>query len=419
MGVLAIDFGTTHTLAAECLPNSLPLVLEPRQQNARIMKTVLFATGAKDWFVGSQALQMYDECFGEGRYFRSIKKYLPDPAFTHTVVFGKVFKIQDIIAKFLATIKDRAESQTGVQFSTLVLGRPARFSAVAEEDLLAETRLREAATLVGFRHIRFCFEPVAVAYKVAKAQRQEQLMVVADLGGGTSDFTVCKMPSLRPFSAQDVLSIGAVSVAGDAFDSDLVRYQLSSELGLDITYQLPSSFHATPLPSAFVDKVSSPADFNLLASQRSWQVLEHAFRYGLKAQQKQNLRQLMTLLKDHLGYPFFREVERTKILLSQETEVQFLFDSLDVHVQRSIAQADYEQDITPNANRILTCLDETLKAAKVSPSDIHTVYCTGGTSQMPMIKNALQSRFGREKMVEFSTFDGVIQGLSVFGNQLS
>jgi hypothetical chaperone protein len=187
---------------------------------------------------------------------------------------------------------------------------------------------------------------------------------------------------------------------------------------MDVTYQLPSSFHATPLPSAFLDKVSSPADFNLLASQRSWQVLEHALRYGLQAQQKRNLKQLMTLLKDHLGYPFFREVERAKILLSQEAEVQFLFESLDVHIQRSIAQESYEKDISPNADKILACLDESLKSAGVFPSDIHTVYCTGGTSQMPMIKKALQSRFGSNKIVEFSTFDGVIQGLSVYGSSL-
>lgn len=430
MAMLAIDFGTTNTLAAECVPGARPLPIDPGGPDSQIMKSVFFASSAKeqDWHVGSDAFRAYDECFGEGRYLRSIKKYLPDPSFTGTVVFGKSFSIEQIIGKLLTRVRCRAEEHTGKEFDSAVMGRPGRFSFDDTEDALAQERLRSAARLAGFREVVFCYEPVAVAYKVAAglhavgdnlpssgSGKRGRSVLIVDLGGGTSDFTVCRMGSGRSFGADDVLSVGAISVAGDAFDGALVRHHLAFELGLDVTYQLPTATHAMSLPSAFIAKISSPADFNMLASQQSWQVLEHALRFGKEADRRTKLKRLMILLQDRLGYPFFQEVERVKIELSAKMREKFLFSTLGAEVNADILRADYEENILPMAAKIVETMDATVARSGLNMTQIDQVFCTGGTSRIPAIREALRERFAPDRISDFSTFEGVIQGLSEFG----
>ena len=187
---------------------------------------------------GANAVREFVANGFRGRLIRSVKRHLPSRSFTKTRIGHQFATLEDLIGAFLRSMRESACRHFDADVRRVVLGRPARFSNEPEEDALAETRLSAAARKAGFEEVTFCPEPLAAAYDFVEDLAVKRTVLIADLGGGTSDYTLVRMDA-DGFRPEDVLGIGGVSVAGDAIDGSLVRSEIAPHLGSQAKYRVP------------------------------------------------------------------------------------------------------------------------------------------------------------------------------------
>lgn len=410
---MAIDFGTSNSLLAAANAKEVfqPIPLDESAVDPTVLRSVLFTPERGKWFFGDTAIAQYQQHAAEGRLFRSIKKYLPDASFNGTQVHGAFRSLVDLIGYFLKHMRERAEMHFGASCTSVVMGRPALFSGNPEADKLAESRLEAAARLAGFKSISFLAEPVAAAYEFRHRLSSEQNVLIADFGGGTSDFTVLRMGP-RDMKESDVLAMGGVSVAGDMFDGSIMRHMIAPYFGSNLIYRLPMGSNDLRLPTNLITRMCSPADMALLLRSDLMTFLKDAQRWSLTPDDSSRLNRLFALVEEHLGYALFRAIEQSKISLSEKTSCWFEFDHPGVEVKEEIFSADFRVHSQSNVDRIMATMDETVKSSGLGYDEIDVVCCTGGTAKLPSLRQELIKRLGKEKLQEHRHFHSVVGGLA-------
>lgn len=411
--IYAIDFGTTNSLLAAADERSVhpPIALDPFARDPSILRTVLYFPDAQRCFYGAQGIAEYTASGGQGRLIRSIKKHLPSRSFVGTYIEERPMNLEDLIGAFLGELRARANRHFEVDVTRVVLGRPARFSADDGDDLYAQSRLERAARSAGFTEIAFCPEPIAAAREFRSTLRERKVVLVGDFGGGTSDFTVLQMHD-GPFAPSDVLAIGGVALAGDAFDSALMRRHVGKHFGTEVKYRVPFGENVMQMPPALMEKICTPADASLLQSADAMSFLRNLKDWSIGATDRRAIDQLLTFVEDRLGFQVFEAIEGTKRALSGRDEALFHYDYPTIEIDELIERAAFEQSSVRVTDAIVTELDATLKRAGLSPSEVDIVCCTGGTARLAAVEGALAQRFGREKLTQFANFHSVILGLS-------
>ena len=235
----AIDFGTSNSLLCGVTPRAVdaPLALDPAAADASEFRSILFFSDSHEWHFGAEALERYVAEGMHGRFLRSLKRFLPMPSFEETRIGSKSVKLEELIGVFLRDMRRRANAHYGCDVRRALLGRPARFAERDEDDALAETRLEAAAHFAGFSEVHFCPEPIAAAYDFRSRLTEPKVVLVADFGGGTSDYTVARL--VPGESEADVLAIGGISIAGDALDGSIMRHKASRHFGSQVKYRVP------------------------------------------------------------------------------------------------------------------------------------------------------------------------------------
>ena len=225
---VGIDFGTTNSAVAIAdeagAVNVLPLPA-PGGGVASTWRSILYfesGEGPGDVLVsaGTPAMERYAESGGQGRLVQSIKSHLASELFSGTSAMGRHYRIEDLIALFLRKLREAVDTDLGRR---AVVGRPVRYwgaETLADEER-ALARMRTALALAGFDDVTFEYEPVAAAHRYAAGLDHEELVVIADFGGGTSDFSVVRVGAGRP---AEVLATSGVAIAGDSFDARLVDH---------------------------------------------------------------------------------------------------------------------------------------------------------------------------------------------------
>ena len=417
--IYAIDYGTSNSLLAVCDPSGThdPLPIDPTSSDPTVLKSVLYSPHKGEWFFGSQAIREYTSHGAAGRLLRSIKKYLPDRDFDGTSIHGRRYNLPDLIAVFLKTMRERANQHTGRDVTAVLLGRPAAFSLDDRADQLAEDRLRLAAQAAGFKYVEFCPEPVAAAYEFRHSLTEPKTVLIADFGGGTSDFSVVKLGQ-QTFRKEDVLAIGGVAMAGDMFDSAIMKHLIAPHFGSEVVYRLPLGSNDLKLPRRLINKLCSPADISFLGRRDINSLLRDAQKWSLSEQDSQKMERLFLLVEEHLGYELFRQIEKIKIHLSQEGSTYFEFAYPGIDIREQVVSSDFKSASHPVVESIVKCLDQTIKAAQVQTGDIDIVCCTGGTAQIPALSWELGRRFGPEKLRQHRHFHSVISGLTERAKEL-
>ena len=135
-------------------------------------------------------------------------------------------------------------------------------------------------------------------------------------------------------------------------------------------------------------------------------------RWSLGDDDRRRMDQLFTLVEDTLGFHVFESIERAKRELSGAEHAEVVFEYPTIDVREAITRVEFERVTAAQTESILAALDETLGAARVTPSDIDLVCCTGGTAMVPHIARALRARFGAAKMRALTTFHSVVHGLA-------
>ena len=406
---LGIDFGTSNSAMALRVAGN-PARLIPLEGEMLAMPTALFFHAEElSTHYGRDAMSQYLEG-EEGRLMRSLKSLLGSALLQDkTVVHGNLVSYQDIIALFLRHLATRAQKELGQMPERVVLGRPVHFvDDDPERDALAEGALREAAHRAGFAQVQFQLEPIAAALDYEQRLDRESVVLVVDIGGGTSDFTVVRLGPERiahPDRSVDVLATTGVHIGGTDFDQRLNLELLQPLLGL--------RHHGKS-----GREVPSRVFFDL----STWHLIQ--WLYTAKAvREAQNLRtdyqderlhaRLMTVLEERLGHRLANTMEQGKIAVSQSGAAQTLdLGWLENQLQAQATPELLDLHLQPALARVVACAEECLRRAGVPARALDAIYLTGGSSALRPLRSALRAAFPDTPQVEGDLFGGVASGLA-------
>ncbi len=413
MSFHAVDFGTSNSLLNYVSDDGTitPVPLSP--DGSFVLRSLFYTPEQNKWFFGNEAIDEYVARDGEGRFFRSVKKFLPEPSYNGTEVFNKKMKISDLVAVMLGEMRKRANKFTGVDTKKVVLGRPALYSLIPENDKLAQDRMEAAARLAGYEEIVFCPEPIAAGLDYIAGDNEEKIILITDFGGGTSDFTLMKIHRGQ-FSREDILGLSGIFSAGDVLDGMMMRDFISPHFGSKYEYQFPGGSNVLQFPRGLLKLMCSPAHITHLRERDTWEFLQHINKFALSDLDKVRMQNLFNLVECQLGFPLFNEIEKTKIKLGKDKVVPFEFHTMGVEISESIDVLDYRGSVGPTVEDIMNTMMEVFTQSGKKPEDVAQVCLTGGTSQFPMIKERLAKVFGKEKLREHNIYQSVVNGLAKF-----
>ncbi|WP_136806241.1 Hsp70 family protein [Desulfosediminicola flagellatus] len=423
MGIaFGIDFGTSNSsLSINVDGKTQAIDLDDSNDNTKLLRSIIFYDYFEHtYFFGQHAIDRYIETDADGRYIQSVKSYLPDLSFKDTQIGGRTFTLEKIISLILEKIKMAGESQIGCEVDDVVIGRPVIFSEIEDEENMAQERLIAAAKLAGFKNIHLEYEPIAAAmcYEQQVAATDEQVVLVCDFGGGTSDFSVIKVGKnhigQNHDRKQDILSLGGIYIGGDTLDSLLMWEEVATEFGKNVKLSYPMSNSLVNMPLSIMSKLKKWHLTPLLNTPKMIKVLREIKGY---ADQPQYIENLLSLIENNYGYTLFKAIEKTKIDLSSMNNSSINYVDYNISIHRPITIERYNAIITHAINKIENCIIETVSDAGLRLGDIDKVILTGGTSNVSLISTFLDSTFGPQKTIKTDTFTSVGQGLGICGSR--
>ncbi len=358
---------------------------------------------------GPWAIDQFLELTGDCRLIQSFKTFAASPLFTNTLIYGRRIGFEELLSSFLSRLCVHA----GADFpKRVVIGRPVKFAGSAPDEAIARARYEAALRAVGFDEIHHVYEPVAAAYFFAQRLQGDATILVADFGGGTSDFSIVRF-SLGP-SGLDYkpLAHSGVGVAGDAFDYRIIDQVVARAFGKGSEYM--SWGKVLPVPNGYFNKFSRWNELSIMRHSRDYRELEQLVRSSLDPDR---LRAFLAFLDADAGYAMYRAVSSTKLQLSNAEEAAFSFHVADVDIERTIKRADFEKWIAPELTQIDACVDRALHDARLEESAIDRVFLTGGTSFVPAVRAQFEQRFGRAKIETGDQLVSIAYGLALIAGQ--
>jgi hypothetical chaperone protein len=416
MSFYAVDFGTSNSLLSFISENGTITPIPLEKDSSFVLRSLLYTPEQNTWHFGKEAINEYITNDGEGRFFRSVKKFLPENNYTGTTVFNKTMTISEIIAVFLGEMRKRANKFTNKNIEKIVLGRPALYSLDKNDDQLAEDRMRKAAELAGFKVVIFCPEPVAAGLDYNTQTSDQKIVLIADFGGGTSDFTLMKIHNGN-YSQDDILGLSGLFKAGDAFDGVMMKDFIAPHFGSRFEYKIPGGNNILTFPRQLLNKICSPAHITHLRERDTWEYLQHIQKFALSSEGAKHMHQLFTLVECQLGFPLFDKIEKAKVELGTFKETNFHFTYPGIEIDQLLERIKYDQSITPTVEEIMKAMQEVFIQSGLNFSDVDQVCLTGGTSQLPLIRNKLSETFGAEKLIDYNIYQSVVNGLAQYAKR--
>jgi hypothetical chaperone protein len=418
---VGMDFGTTNSavaVASEEGPAAVAQFSTAAGPVSTLRSVLAFeknrrgAIGRTVPLVGHEAIDAYLQGDDDCRFLQSFKSYLTSRVFTGTSIHGASYTLEELIALIVTRLRDHAALATGAEVKRVVAGRPVRFVAEGgeQEDDFATGRLKEAFAKAGILEVVFDYEPVAAAYYYEKGLTRDETVLVADFGGGTSDFCLIRLgPGRARFNRPEdaIIGTGGVGIAGDAFDRRIVQYGLSPHFGRDASFE--SDGKILPVPAWIYGKLERWHHIGFLNIPSTLRLLRELER---KVDRPDQLGQLLALIEHNLGYHLYRSVEQAKIDLSGTNATDFIFDHDPVEIRRRITRAEFEGWIAPELAAIENCVDALLGSTGLRPEKVDRVFLTGGSSLVPAVRAIFASRFGEAKLSAGGEFISVASGLA-------
>ena len=419
-----LDFGTTNSALALAHANSA--VELARFGAGSTFRSILYfeedeasKSGKLRVVAGPDAIQSYLNARAPGRLIQSTKSYLASRLFSQTQIFNQTFSLEELIGALLRYLRKSAETQFGDLGGKLVAGRPVHFSGTKTQadDDFALARLRKAFANAGFDEVHFLPEPVAAAYKYRQRLDHDELVLIADFGGGTSDFSLVKLQPAQASTSElsdrvigQVIANAGVGIAGDTFDSKLVRHLVAPMLGLGSEYK--SQFgKVLPVPNWLYEHLERWHYLSFLKTRKNMELLKQ-IRFQALAPEK--LDALIDLVDHDLGYRLYQAIEAVKCSLSEQSTSQFHFKEAAIDIQKSVARGDFEQWIGAEVGAIATCVDRLLTNCNVAAGDVDAVFMTGGSSFVPAIRKIFESKFPKAPIRAGQEFTSVAEGLALY-----
>ncbi len=410
--ILAVDFGTSNSLAGASVDGkrieALPLDLTA--QDPTLMRSILFFPNRDQCFYGSTAIEKYLEGELEGRIFRSFKSHLPNRSYLGTAIENRVLPLEDLIGLFLLEIKRRAEKILDSEIDTVLLGRPAQYSADPVADGFAIHRMSKAAEFAKFKHIHFMPEPLAAALDFRRQLTAEKIVLVGDFGGGTSDFTLIR---IGPFAhkKENVLGLAGCALAGDALDSLFMSHRLNEFFGAKAHYKMLFGSNLLTMPPIIMERLNKPAHIVHLREKATYEFIKEVRKGTQSKTDQEAIDRLLVLVDDQQIFSLFEKIETTKRELSMQSKSNLSFDYPGIEISCDFSLGDFADWSHDTKEKIFASLDECLKQASLKPEQVDLVCLTGGSAQVKMIRDEFVQRFGEDRLQTQRHFHSVLSGL--------
>lgn len=426
---IGIDFGTTNSSVAIITEGELHLLSFPSLQGlTESYRSVLYLeqhrhagrTQLKS-FTGPLAIEHYLHAESPGRLIQSLKSYLPSRSLTGTEVFGRRYTLEELIARILTDLRLSIERHIGEPVRHATVGRPVRFvsAETEEDDAFAVSRLEMAFKQAGFDSVSFEYEPIGAAYAYESSLTHDELILIGDFGGGTSDFSLLHVgPGVRARGrrGKDLLGNAGLGLAGDAFDARIVRKLVSPVLGSD-SFERTFS-HAADRPAPIIPAVPAWIYANLerwhyLSFLKTRNVTEMLRAAKARAEEPEKIAALITLIEEDLGYQLHQAIQRLKVDLSHAEAAEFKFRDGSLDIIAQVQRSDFEGWITDDLAAIEATVDGLLASTGIEAAKVDRVFLTGGTSFVPAVRRIFNERFTEQRVVTGGEFTSVAKGLAL------
>jgi hypothetical chaperone protein len=422
---IGLDFGTTNSALALAQPDRTVRLADFSGHST--FRSILFFDGAmrhgqdlSNIVAGPQAIQAYLSSREPGRLVQSMKSFLTSRLFNKTQIAGHAYTLEELIGTLLRELRREAEAQMGELGTRLVVGRPVRFSGAKDEsdEQFALTRLTVALHKAGFEDITFFPEPVAAAYNYQRRIDHSELVLIADFGGGTSDFSLVQLGPSTKVGADgvgQVVGTEGVGIAGDAFDSKLVRHLVAPMLGLGSKYK--SQFGKTlTVPNWLYEHLEQWHYLSFLKTRKNLDLLGRIRFHSLDPEK---IAALIELVENDLGFRLYQAIEETKCNLSESASSEFSFSESGSAIVERVRRKDFEGWIDRDLRQISECIDHLLHDCNAGAADVDAIFMTGGSSFVPAIRQLFETKFpARVPLHSGQEFTSVAEGLALHALEL-
>jgi hypothetical chaperone protein len=415
---LGLDFGTTNSVVAIADGAESTLVeFEGAKATGAVFRSALCfwqddtRRNAIAHEAGPWAIAEYLD-FPEGsRFIQSFKSVAASPVFEHATIFDKRLRFEELGGLFLDHLVDHAGSALATRPERIVVGRPVRYAGSRPDEALARQRYDAMFRSFG-TDIHYVYEPLGAAFSYARRLTRPATILVADFGGGTSDFSIVRVAAPGAKRRCEPLGSAGIGIAGDTFDYRIVDHLVLPMLGKGGSYASFDKMLEIPR-SYFADF----ADWSRLALMRNRRTLAELERLQRAAADPVAIGRMIMIIERELGYRLYDAVVRLKRALSTQEEAQFRFAADDLVIEADVRRADFERWIAPDIARIETTVDKALATAGVDEAAIERVFLTGGSSLIPAIRALFDRRFGADRIATGGELTSIAHGLAIIGQE--
>ena len=414
---LGIDFGTTNSVVARIGAAGTPDLIRYDGDAGDVFRSALCfwedaaVRGGVACEAGPYAIAEFLDFPQGSRFIQSFKSVAANPGFDQATIFGRRYRFEELGARFLGRLIAHAGGALDTPPERIVIGRPVTFAGARVDEQLARTRYDAMFAALGTQ-LHYVYEPLGAAFGHAATLSEPATLLVADFGGGTSDFSVVRVA--EPGAAHRCIPLGSagIGIAGDRFDARIVEQLVLPMLGKGGSYR--SFDKILEIPAGYFTDF---ADWSKLALMRNRRTLDDLARLHRSALDPAAIARMIAIIEEEQGFPLYDAVGRLKRALSGDISAPFRFAGGGVRIEAEVTRADFERWIAADLHQIAATVDRALDRAGVTAQAIDRVFLTGGSSLIPAIRAMFIARFGAERIASGGELTSIAHGLALIGAQ--
>ena len=413
--VLGLDFGTTNSVAAVARGGESRLVpLEGPEGADPVFRSALcfweeearIAVEAGPW-----AIAEYLEYPEGSRFIQSFKTVAASPSFEHATIFERRYRFEDLGRVLVRKMTERSAGALDAGAARVIVGRPVAWAGHRPDEALARQRYDAVFAGLG-AEVHYVYEPMGAAYSFAAGLADPATVLVADFGGGTSDFSVVRIGPPGAARRCEPLGHAGVGIAGDRFDFRILDNLVLPLLGKGGRYR--SFDKVLEIPNGWFTDF---ADWSRLAFMRNRRTLAELGKLRRAALDPVPIDRMIAVVEQELGYRLYDAVGQVKRALSAVEAARFRFSGGGLAIEAEVTRDAFEGWIAPDIARIEEAVERALASAGVAAEAVDRVFLTGGSSLIPRIRRLFAARFGAERLAGGNELTSIAHGLALIGGE--
>jgi hypothetical chaperone protein len=416
---LGLDFGTTNSVVALADGQGGSQLVEFAGDDATgaVFRSALcFWEEERAWQgvaheAGPWAIAEYLQSPLDSRFVQSFKTVAASPAFERAMIFNRPYRFEDMGRLFLGRLVAHAGGRLDTRPRRVIVGRPVEYAGARADPALARQRYDLMLEAFG-AEIYYVHEPLGAAHSYAARLTEPATILVADFGGGTTDFSIVRVAAPGAPRRCVPLASSGIGIAGDRFDARIVDQLVLPLLGKGGSYR--SFDKLLEIPGGYFADFS---DWSRLVLMRNRRTLDELRRLQRAATDPAPIGRMIALIEHEQGFPLYDAVGQVKRALSHDEQAEFRFSGGDVDISVAVRRSDFEQWIADDLHRIEAAMDSALARAGVVADAIDRVFLTGGSSLIPAIRALFDRRFGAERIATGGELTSIAHGLALIGDE--